>query len=330
MGELQCEVVAKHSTLEFEAVEDANAYLMEGLCCAESGTFVETIAILSRSPMTQLQDLSRVLSSAGGAVDPEEKGTYFLSTSNGMLTSRFLVGGSVRDQELLAKDVRKDSSAVYLLSTVLSLIIYITSSSALCVIEYDQEEEDWFGCDDIPSQRLHAEGKAAACFVPGSERNFYVFLQDPSRRIICYDNEWTRRVLPADARAGTPLFATVINDRVHVFYVGSKDYYLHYLVEDIDGVWVDNVMVRSAFHETLTRLTVARNGDGFLEAYILTIENVVLQTIGDARGETRELGQVDKSGYFRARMDAKRCPFVWAPTVRWHEMPRVSHRCLCW
>ena len=41
--------------------------------------------------MAHFQELARVLLSAGGALDPNDKGTHFLYTTNGILTSKHLI-----------------------------------------------------------------------------------------------------------------------------------------------------------------------------------------------------------------------------------------------
>ncbi|KAF7790147.1 hypothetical protein EIP86_001099 [Pleurotus ostreatoroseus] len=279
--------------------------------------------------MAHFQELARVLLSAGGALDPTDKGTHFLYTNNGILTSKQLIGDKWGDQEILAKDVRKDSPAAFLLSDETHFIAYITSSSTLAAIQYDEEDEEWYEVEGLPSHRLHPEGKLAACFLAESEK-FYVFFQDPSNRLLCLDSEWSSSTLPAVPRANSPLCSTILDDSVHIFYIADGDHCIHYLLEE-DGTWVDNVLATCVLDETLIRFTVGKSDEGILEAYVLTAGKVVLQIVGTADGERRELGKIDESGTFIPGTDAECCLIIPIVVIcGWWKVRRRRRRCCCW
>lgn len=264
--------------------------------------------------MAQFQDLSRVLLAAGCATHPEGDGTYFLYTNNTNLTSKILADNNWGDQEILVKNVRSGSPAACLLSSSTKLIIYVTSTSSLAAIRYDEDDEEWYEDDGVPAEQLNGAGKLAGVFRPGTKEEFYIFFQDQRNKLICIDHEWSSVTLPANPLEGTPLCATVIDNKIYLFYVSDGDHCLHYLLEEDDD-WIDSIMVKCVFDETLRSFTVAKNGDGMLEAYILTVGNVVLQVVGKGKGEVRELGRVDQDGKFIAGKDIEFATFVWAPIV---------------
>ena len=265
--------------------------------------------------MAQFQELTRILLAASCAPDPTGNGTYFVYTSNGHLVYKHLIGETFGDQDIISKDVRKDSPAAWLMSPQINLITFITSSSALKIAQFDEEDEEWSVDGTDPAQQLHVESKIAGCFLPESGDRFYIFFQDPEKRLICLDSDWKPTVLPADPLAGTPLCAASINGRVQVFYVGDKDHFLHYLAVSGEGVWVDNIVAKCVFDESLRSLTVAIDGEGNLEIYILTVGNVLLHVGGGVEGVTSELGKVNQEGKFVANKDVEAAKFIFKPII---------------
>ena len=164
--------------------------------------------------MAQFQDLTRVLLSAGGAMTLTGQGTNFLYTNDGNLTLKRYTGEKWADQETLAEGVRQGSPASYLLSPSTNLILYIDDSSTLRGLKYDDDDEEWVEDDTVPQQQLHEEGKLAACFLPNSKEKSYVFFQDPSKNLVCLDSTWALSILPASPLLGTPIYATIIDDKV--------------------------------------------------------------------------------------------------------------------
>lgn len=260
----------------------------------------------------------------------DKGGTYFLYTDNGSLTSKLWAGDKWDDQDILAKGVRPGSPASYLLSPSTALILYITNSSALAALRYDDEEEEWVEDEDAPSKQLHSESKLAACFLPDSEDKIYTFFQEPSKSLVCLDSEWNTSILPANPLVGSPISATVIDDKVHVFYISDKDHYMHYLVEETGGSWIDNIMAKCVLDETFTRFMVAKNNESkVIEAYMLSVGRVMMQIVGEGDGELRELGKVDKDDKFVPGTSAECCMFIWVPIVFFVRRTRWN-RCCCW
>ncbi|KAF7790148.1 hypothetical protein EIP86_001100 [Pleurotus ostreatoroseus] len=237
--------------------------------------------------MAQFQELTRILLAASCAPDPTGNGTYFVYTSNGYLVYKHLIGETFGDQDIISKDVP----------------------------QFDAEDEEWSVAGTDSAQQLHVESKIAGCFLPESGDRFYIFFQDPEKRLICLDSDWKPTVLPADPLAGTPLCAASINGRVQVFYVGDKDHFLHYLAVSGEGVWVDNIVAKCVFDESLRSLTVAIDGEGNLEIYILTVGNVLLHVGGGVEGVTSELGKVNQEGKFVANKDVEAAKFIFKPII---------------
>ncbi|KAI0918883.1 hypothetical protein AcV5_001947 [Taiwanofungus camphoratus] len=264
--------------------------------------------------MAQLQDLTRCLLAAGGAVRSDGKGTYLFYTDQSALTSKLWTGTSFGDQELICTSVRPNSTASFLLGSTTRLVICISTASALSAYRYDEEEEEWVEDNAVSHYKVHPVGMLTASI--DSNESVCVFFQDTSGHLIYLDNSWTSTVLPADPIAGSPISTTVVEGQMHVFYISSHDSSMHYVTKGVDGNWSDKVMARHAFEEGLRRFMVAKNEEsGAFEAYILTGRNAVLHMTTEGGGEVKQLGKVDKDGKFVAGTSAECCPYVWAPVV---------------
>lgn len=283
--------------------------------------------------MAQFQELTRILTAAGGARSTTDNETVFLYTSNGTLVSKVFADDKWGDQDILASGVRANSPACYLRGISASLIFYIDSASTLHGLRYDNDEEEWLDDDTIPAVQLHDEGRLAACFVSDDETKTYTFYQNPSQELICLDSEWAPSVLPANPLVGTHLYALVIDERVHVFYVGSDDHFMHYLVEESNGVWVDEVLAKCKLDSTLTRFMVNR-GETDLEAYAITDRKVIVQVRGGDEGSVEELGTVDEEGTFVPGTSAECCRWIlnwWSSlfvsfSIGFRVEPRIGYR----
>lgn len=70
--------------------------------------------------MAQFQDLARCLLAAGHATGLDGKDTYLLYTDRSSITCKQWTGKSFGNQALVAKGVRPNSTAVYLLTHSIS------------------------------------------------------------------------------------------------------------------------------------------------------------------------------------------------------------------
>ncbi|KAF8517817.1 hypothetical protein JB92DRAFT_2904692 [Gautieria morchelliformis] len=275
--------------------------------------------------MAQFQDLTRVLLSAGGAPHPEGKGSYLLYTDQSSLTSKHWTGNTFGDQELVAKSVRANSPAAYLLAPTTRLIICISSSSTLRALRYDDDDEEWVDDKTILHIDVHPEGKLSASL--DRNEDVRVVYQDPMGNLV-FLNNWTPTVLPADPIAGSPLSTVVDGDKLHVFYISAKDNCIHYVTRAPEGSWSGNVMVNCPVEEKIKRFIVAPIGDTInFDAYLLTADDMLLQVTPEGDGVKRELGKIDSKGIFVPGTSAQCCPFVWVTFVCWQPVPM---RCCCW
>ena len=198
---------------------------------------------------------------------------------------------------------------------------------------YDSDEEEWLEDDAIPAAQLHDEGRLAACFAPDDETKAYVFYQNPSQDLVFLDSEWSQSVLPAKPLVGGGLFAVVLDEYLHVFYVASEDHLMHYLVRESDGAWVDNVLAKHKIEGTLTRFMV-NVGEKGLEAYALADSKAILQIRGGDEGSVEELGKVDEQGVFVPGTSAECCRYIvswWTSvTVTIVRSYHYSYRRICY
>ncbi|KAL6305494.1 hypothetical protein BKA93DRAFT_824901 [Sparassis latifolia] len=278
--------------------------------------------------MAQLQDLSRSLLAAGGAMHPEGKGTYLLYTDDDSLISKLWTGTEFDESDLIATSIRTGSPASYLLTDDIRLVVCITSDNTVRVLRYDKDEEEWTDDDTIPRYEVHSAGQLAACL--GVDGRLNTFFQDTSGRLIFLDESWNPTVLPVDVQIGSPIALAIVEKKgdahLYVFYV-SKDNRVHFVAQDDTGSWSDSRMVNCQVEEKVVRFRVALNEqtDAF-EAYALTDGRTVLQITGKGDGQKNELGKIDQDGVFVPGTSAECAVYVWV-------MVRVVYPCVrycCW
>jgi len=261
---------------------------------------------------------------AGGAVDPEGKGTFLLyvDPERSRLTSKLWTGGKkFGPQELITSSVRPKSSASYLLTPTTQLIVCVSSANELRALSNDDEE--WEDDDDISRHKVHPDGKVAAAL--GADQHVRVLFQDPSKRLILLDRvdeSWKPTVLPANPIEGSPFGTSTAEDKLHIFYISADDHYMHQVVQEADGSWKDRVFASCSFEEeklTPKRFMVTRNPESnTFEVYVLTVRNALLKITQDgetSNGELKVLGNVDDKGEFVAGTSAQFAGYIWMPVT---------------
>ncbi|ETW77756.1 hypothetical protein HETIRDRAFT_453889 [Heterobasidion irregulare TC 32-1] len=265
--------------------------------------------------MAQFQDLTRRLLAAGGAMDPEGKSMFLLYTDRSSLVSKHWTGETFGDQDVVATSIRANSTASYLFSPNSRRIICISAASAIRSLTFNEDEEEWVD-DAIPRHDVHPEGKLATAF--GADHRAYVFFQNPAGQLVQLDDRWNPTILPADPVVGSPL-ATTVGEKIHLFYLSTKDNCIHYVVQGDEGSWSDKVVSKAALEGKVKRFSVGKNEEtGVFEVYVLTEKNGLLQIVGDEDGkanasaEKTVLGKVDENEQKRAmrygRPDNSSCP----------------------
>lgn len=245
--------------------------------------------------MTDLQDITRRLLAAGHATSPGDNGIDLLDVNptNSNLTYKRWTGNGFSDEELIAISVRPKSSAAYLSNSAKKLILCISSTSTLRAIGYDNNYREWID-DESGDQKVHPESNVAASFATDGLQ--HVFIQDPWKRLVHFDNVWMPTVLPANPVQGTPLSTLVVGGRVQLFYISANNNYVHYTTQQQNGSWSDTVFATYAFDskQKPKRLFIMQNNSGVLECYVLTEDNALLMITADAK--VTLLGTVNSAG----------------------------------
>jgi hypothetical protein len=233
--------------------------------------------------MSQVQLLARCLEAAGYTFPNEGDGLHllFVDPEQSALIAKFWLEDNFTDQELIASSVRPNSSASYLITSTDKLSIYITPSSTLRVVRYDEDEEDWTEDDSIKQFAVHPDGKVTGAV--GGDQSTHVFFQDPSKHLVHLDGTWTATVLPADPVAGTPLATVVVDDQVHVFYISAVDKRMHCISPGPKTRWNDKACGSYAF-ETIPKQIFLMQQEGGMDVYALT-EKKEIQRITSTKGQ---------------------------------------------
>ncbi|PCH33957.1 hypothetical protein WOLCODRAFT_141890 [Wolfiporia cocos MD-104 SS10] len=259
--------------------------------------------------MGQLQEVARFLFAAGGAMHPEGKGMHLLYTQRSILTLKYWTGVVFGDQELITASIRTDSTASYLITSVLRLIFCISASSYIRALSFDEDEEEWVD-REIPSLQVHPRGHLAA--TAGTDGQFGVFFQDPSCRLIHLDHAWRTTPLPSHAAPGSPISVLRTGNAVRVFYI-SEDRHLHQVSRHSDGRWSDERVSKCVFPDIPKRIVAGQRtyDRSTLEVYMLTEDNTMRLALQD--GKMYDLGKVDCNGDLWARDTAVCCREVPLP-----------------
>jgi ankyrin repeat protein len=261
--------------------------------------------------LVQLQGIARRLAAAGYIEHPTGQGVYILhidyvDDTNCSLICKHWTGYSFESQEFIHKPVRRDTPAAYFITPAYRCIVCISSSSTLCILEYNTEEEEWV-TRSISRCNVHHNGKFAACMTEG--RQLHVFFQNPSGKLIHLD--MTSRVLstvPVHATVGSPMFTGVFGGKVHVFYISSRDHRIHFVVMVPGKAPKDNTMSKCELTEGLRQFTVTltlSKGEASFSAYVLTEGFELLRISGDKKGSV--LGTMDAAGEFVSALQMDRC-----------------------
>ena len=233
--------------------------------------------------MAHLQTVTRILTASGAARNSTDDETVFLYTNNGTLVSKVFANEKWGDQDILARNVRANSPTAYIHIASSDVLLYLDNTSTLRALRYDDDEKEWSDDGSVPAVNLHAKGGVATCFVSDDDAKARTFYQAPSQELVCLNSTWTPSILPAKPLVGTPIFATIISDRAHVFFIDNDDRFIHYLVEQSSGVWVDNVLAKSKLDETVTQIIVSGGTNG-LQACAITAQKTILEVSGGDQG----------------------------------------------
>jgi hypothetical protein len=245
------------------------------------------------------EDVAKILTAAGGRPDPKGKGIHLLyvDPTKGSLTSKLWAGDHFdnNSRELIAapNSVSTNSPACFLITPTKMSALYISPSFKLCSSTYSEEEEEWN--EDGPVMQSNVLPSSKLAVLPGIDRRACVFFQDPSARLICLDDKWTPTTLNVDIMKGSPLLATIIDDKGYLFYI-SKDSHIYSIHEQQYGRWSEPMKFSDFTFESEPKRILVYNTGGALEAFALTEKDELWRI----KAESQErLGKVDPTGDFK-------------------------------
>ncbi|KAI1103040.1 hypothetical protein F4804DRAFT_342806 [Jackrogersella minutella] len=249
------------------------------------------------------QDLARSLFAAG-SVKPEGnegEGIYLLSVRDGNLVEKHWVGDTLENENVIASDVRNDTSASYLLGVEpdLRLVVFIDQGNAVQCYAYNEDIEEWEETPLGTKWNITTSPESKLSSTIGPEGEVVISYQDENGHLAgvmsAADDEWEAfGPLDGDPVLGTPQCLEVIDDKLHLFYV-EIDGGIGYLVLDsATGNWQVNVLNNTKFDTIVDNFSVAKDTDtGSFQSYFLTggsLWNV------DGEKEKTCLGKVGDNG----------------------------------
>ncbi|KAI2616848.1 hypothetical protein GGR54DRAFT_224093 [Hypoxylon sp. NC1633] len=250
-----------------------------------------------------VQDLARSLVAAGSVRLPGDggEGIYLLHVRDGNLIEKHWVGETLQNENIIASDVREDTSASYLLGVQqdLRLVVFIDQDNVVQCYGYNEDIEEW---EETPlgskwNITTSSDSKLSANI--GPEGEVVVSYQDEDGRLAgimsAGEKSWSSfGPLEGNPISGTPQRLEVIDEKLHLFYV-EKDAGIGYLVRDSKtGDWQANLLKNTKFDTTVANFTVARGSvTGSFQTYFLTDGS--LWSI-DGENEKTNLGKVDGNG----------------------------------
>jgi hypothetical protein len=269
------------------------------------------------------KDLARALAAAGVANLPDGDGMYVVRETDNELVEKFWKGDVAQVETVIAADVRGGTSAPYLLDPQrgLRLVLFIDQSNAVQCYGYKEEEEDWedtglggkwnltAGQNSKLSANFDTDGAIVVCYQDAAGRLRGVMSAGEER--------WEEfGPLQAEPIEGTPQQLEIVDEQLHLFYVGT-DSSIHYLVLDAaTRSWqADKVVSGTKFDARIDNCQVAKNLDtGTLESYVLSAGS--LWSVDGVKDKVC-MGKVEEDGKFIPATNAQAGGRTWWRRTRW-------------
>lgn len=248
--------------------------------------------------MTTLQLCVDYLLSAGGSYvsDGNELRLFYVNQkdSDFVLSYRDYTGSTLGPLKKVVDGVKQNSSASYLRNeSNPSLIVCVSASSTLRVLEFDEDEDEWADSKSFPSSTIHPSGQLAA--ISDAKENSFIFFQDPNGRLtLTQGSSSSLQPLPANAISSTPLSAALVDNNVILFYI-ALDNLVHYLTLK-GGKWLDTTLAPETFKVVPKRFVAYATDDGDINVLAIS-ENSALVLI-NSNGKKTVLGRVEPNGSF--------------------------------
>ncbi|OTA96610.1 hypothetical protein M434DRAFT_392777 [Hypoxylon sp. CO27-5] len=226
------------------------------------------------------QDLARCLVAAGSAKisGDEGEGIYLLSVRDGNLVEKHWVGEILQSENVVASDVKDDTSASYLLDLEQSPrhVVFIDQENVVQCYAYDEDVEEW---EETPLGSkwdiiTHPESKLSATI--GPDGGIVVSYQDEDGHLAgimsIADNKWKSfGPLEGNPLLGTPQSLEVIDDKLHLFYVEGDAGIGYFVLDSNSGNWRANLLKNTKFDTAIDNFSVVKDTEtGYFQSYILT------------------------------------------------------------
>ncbi|KAF4617718.1 hypothetical protein D9613_006174 [Agrocybe pediades] len=212
--------------------------------------------------MTQLDDLAFFLLSAGGTADPTSTvvNLLYVDSKTGTLASKPWTGDGGEEKlghaEHIAESVRPNSTAAYVIGgDSVRFIVYISSENKLCVVDFDEESDEWIEDETLPEYDVHPLGHVTAFLSPDDSETPTIVFQDASERfnvVSKTEGSWSSLVIRAIAPiVGSPITTMTDDVSMRVFYISARDTCLHYVAAGAGSDWsVDAAIPQCSFSGT--------------------------------------------------------------------------------
>ncbi|KAF4609405.1 hypothetical protein D9613_012982 [Agrocybe pediades] len=252
--------------------------------------------------MTQLDDLAFVLLSAGGATDPASNAVtlLYVDSTTGDLVSRHWAGGGGEEKlghaNHIADSVRPNSTAAYVIAGSMQLIAYISCDNKLCVVDFDEESDEWIQDETLPQCDVNPLGHVAAFLASDAATPIIVF-QDASERfnvVTKSDATWSSRVIPTIVPiVGSPITTMIMDTSTRFFYISASDQCLHHVAAGADSDWsVDTAIPQCSFSKTaaIKRMIISPSEKG-LQVFAMD-EDKAMWMFTEGNEKLKKAGQV--------------------------------------
>lgn len=262
--------------------------------------------------MSQFQHIARRLIAADSTNAVDGGNSYFLYVQDSLLVSKEWTGHSFAHQTVVAESVRPNSSAAYILTSSVQLIVYIDTSSKLQTVLFDDDSDEWYEDESYTAfHEVHPTGHVAACLNNGGD--VIVLFQGKTGRLHLFNLKDSKGIIQIPVRPviGSPLRASFVLDTLYVFYVSDEDNCMHYTISKNNTWkdWKDSKWSSYPFEGVAKQFIVEpkqrkRNVSEF-EAHVLTKEGQLLHVA--VGGQWEKLGRLDEKGNFISERSVDIC-----------------------
>ncbi|KAI1088291.1 hypothetical protein F5B19DRAFT_486041 [Rostrohypoxylon terebratum] len=249
------------------------------------------------------QDLARCLAAAGYVKLPDNEGggIYILSVRDGYLVEKHWVGDTILSENVIAENVKDNTTASYLISFEedLRLVVFIDQENTIQCCAYNEDIEEW---EETPlgskwNVETTLDSKLSATI--GPEGEIVISYQDVNGRLAgirsAGKDEW-KAFGPLDGNPilGTPQCLEVVDDTVYLFYVEEHAGIGYLALDPSTPEWKASLLPNTKFDTVIDNFSVTKDLDtGNFQSYILT--GGALWSVDGAKEKTF-LGNVDTTG----------------------------------